>query len=81
MHPFSTLMLRASESFGAPAYLARALGCTPRDVYSWIAGVEQPGPAERQQLERRLQGALARKSAPPVRQRRWADRAQLAETA
>ena len=73
MHRFSTLMLHASQAFGAPAYLARALGCSPHDVYRWIAGAADPGPAERQSLEIKVQGALARRAAAPTGGRRWND--------
>jgi hypothetical protein len=70
---FAALMLQASQAFGAPAYLAKALGCAPQDVYRWIAGAEDPGPAERQQLELRVQGALARRAVLPEGGRRWSD--------
>ena len=73
MHRFSTLMLHASQAFGAPAYLARALGCAPHDVYRWIAGAEDPGPAERQSLELKVQGALARRAVLHSGGRRWND--------
>ena len=66
-------MLQASQAFGAPAYLARALGCAPHDVYRWIAGAEDPGPDQRRSLEERLQGALARRGAIPAGGRRWSD--------
>ena len=61
MHRFSSLMLQASQALGAPAYLAQVLGCAPHDVYRWIAGAEYPTPAQRQQLERVLESALARR--------------------
>lgn len=73
MHPFSTLMLRASETFGAPAYLAKALGCAPHDVYRWIAGSDCPGPAEREQIAMKVQGALAQRSSTRGGSRRWSD--------
>jgi hypothetical protein len=73
VHRFSLLMLHASQAFGAPAYLARALGCAPHDVYRWIAGAEDPGPEERRTLEMRLQGALRRRGALPAAARRWND--------
>lgn len=73
MHRFSILMLQASQAFGAPAYLARALGCAPHEVYRWIAGAEYPDPAQRQQLESRLEGALARRASVPSGNRRWND--------
>lgn len=73
MHRFSTLMLHASQVFGAPAYLAKALGCAPHDVYRWIAGAEDPGPAERRDLEMRLQGALQRRATASTGARRWSD--------
>ncbi|HUQ75446.1 MAG TPA: hypothetical protein VM183_12025 [Burkholderiales bacterium] len=76
MHAFSSLMLRASQTFGAPAYLARALGQSPRDVYRWIAGVEQPAPGERERFEALLRAALAKKAALPATRRRWVDQEQ-----
>ena len=66
-------MLHASQVFGAPAYLAKALGCAPHDVYRWIAGAEDPGPAERRELETRLQGALQRRATASTGGRRWSD--------
>ena len=66
-------MLRASQAFGAPAYLAQALGQSPRDVYRWIAGIEQPAPGERQRFEALLQAALVKKAALPAVRRRWVD--------
>ena len=75
MHSFSDLMLQASQAFGAPAYLARALGCTPHEVYRWIAGAEFPDPVQRQQLESLLEAALARRaSLLQGGSRRWGDR-------
>lgn len=73
MHRFSTLMLNASQVFGAPAYLARALGCAPHDVYRWIAGADFPAPAECRELELRLEGALARRGRLATGGRRWND--------
>ena len=73
MHRFSTLMLNASQVFGAPAYLARALGCAPHDVYRWIAGADFPAPAECRELELRLEGALARRGRLSTGGRRWND--------
>lgn len=68
-------MLQASQALGAPAYLAQALGCTPHEVYRWIAGAESPDPVQRQQLESLLEGALARRaSLLPGGSRRWSDR-------
>ena len=66
-------MLHASQAFGAPAYLAKAIGCAPHDVYRWIAGAEDPGPDERRDLELRLHGALERRASVPVGGRRWSD--------
>ena len=77
MPEFATLMLRASETFGAPAYLARVLGQEPSDVYRWIAGVEAPAKAQCEQLAARLRQALAARSTPPARaHRRWSDPAR-----
>jgi hypothetical protein len=74
VHRFSILMLQASQAFGAPAYLARVLECAPHDVYRWIAGAEYPAPEQRQQLESRLEGALARRaSSVAAGSRRWND--------
>jgi hypothetical protein len=73
VHRFSALMLQASQAFGAPAYLAKALGCAPHDVYRWIAGAEDPGPDERRSLEMRIQGALQRRASLPTGGRRWND--------
>ena len=68
-------MLQASQAFGAPAYLARALGCAPQEVYRWIAGLEFPDAVQRRQLELLLEGALARRAAVlPAGNRRWSDR-------
>jgi hypothetical protein len=74
MDGFSNLLLRASETLGAPAYLAQALGCAPVEVYRWIAGIDQPGLAERQALAMRLRGALAQRAAMQPGRRRWRDR-------
>ena len=73
MQSFSTLVFQASQAFGAPAYLASALGCAPHDVYRWIAGTADPGPEERRSLELRLQGALEQRAAAPAGSRRWND--------
>jgi hypothetical protein len=75
MPEFATLMLRASEAFGAPAYLARVLGQQPSDVYRWIAGVDAPAKAQCEQLTALLRQALAERSAPAApAHRRWGDR-------
>ena len=67
-------MLQASQAFGAPAYLARELGCTPDEVYRWIAGAEFPDLAQRRRLESLLERALARRaSLLPGGNRRWSD--------
>jgi hypothetical protein len=76
MHAFSSFVLRASQTLGAPAYVARALGRAPRDVYRWIAGVEQPTPGERERVEALLRVALAKKAALPATRRRWVDQEQ-----
>jgi DNA-binding transcriptional regulator YdaS (Cro superfamily) len=67
-------MLHASQVFGAPAYLARALGCAPHDVYRWIAGADFPSPAQCQQLESLLEDVLAQRASTPTKGRRWCDR-------
>jgi hypothetical protein len=67
-------MLQASQVFGAPAYLARALGCAPHDVYQWIAGAEFPTPAQCQHLETLLEDVLAQRGARQSQYRRWSDR-------
>lgn len=77
MPEFATLMLRASEAFGAPAYLAKVLGQQPSDVYRWIAGVDAPAKAQRDQLSAVLRRALADRSAPSApAHRRWGDRSR-----
>ena len=79
MPEFATLMLRASEAFGAPAYLARVLGQQPSDIYRWIAGVEAPAKAQCEQLAALLRQALADRSARPApAHRRWSDRGSVA---
>jgi len=70
---FSTLILHASRTFGAPAHVARVLGREPYDIYRWIAGVEQPAPAEQASLTARLQAALARPIYDAPARRRWSD--------
>ena len=77
MYEFATLVLRASQVFGAPARLARVLGHEPHHVYRWIAGVERPALAEQQQLKMRLRAALDGKSSS-VPSRRWVDAKQAA---
>ena len=67
-------MLHASQVFGAPAYLARALGCSPHDVYRWIAGADFPTPAQCQRLESLLEEALEQRGATKSQKRRWNDR-------
>ena len=74
MPEFATLLLRASEAFGAPAQLARVLGQDSHDVYRWIAGVEAPAKAKCEQLVVLLRAALAEREAAPAQQRRWSDR-------
>ena len=74
MPEFATLMLRASEAFGAPAQLARVLGQDSHDVYRWIAGVEAPAKAKCEQLAELLRTALAERGVRPAPQRRWSDR-------
>jgi hypothetical protein len=71
-------MLRASETFGSPAYLAKALNCAPHDVYRWIAGTDCPSPGEREQLVTLVRGALEQRSSAPRGARRWNDRQPLA---
>jgi hypothetical protein len=74
MDDFSRLVLRASQVFGAPAHVASIVKRPPYDVYRWIAGMAQPHPAERQQLEALLRSALHRSSyCGPMRRRRWGD--------
>ena len=75
MPEFSTLLLRASETFGAPAYLARILGEEPHEIYRWIAGVDTPAKAQCERLAARLRAALQEKASSPAQQRRWGDRA------
>jgi hypothetical protein len=77
MDEFATLVLRASQVFGAPAQVARVLGCEPHDVYRWIAGLERPAPAEQDQLKMRLRAALNGRSSSMPR-RRWVDAKQAA---
>lgn len=73
MNDFSQLLLRASQVFGAPAYVASIVKRPPYDVYRWIAGVEQPQEHDRRQLETLLRVALHRNAALPSRRRRWSD--------
>jgi len=78
VHRFSILMLHASQAFGAPAHLARVLGCTPQDVFQWISGTGCPGPEEQQHFERLLDGALEKMAARRSGSRRWVDRQPVA---
>jgi hypothetical protein len=73
MNDFSQLLLRASQVFGAPAYVASIVKRPPYDVYRWIAGLEQPHEQDRRQLEDLLRVALHRSAALPRRRRRWSD--------
>lgn len=81
MDRFAGLVLKASQTLGAPLYVAAHLGVEPYDIYRWIAGTQLPEPTRRQSLEQRLlsilDGKLERKpqaahgSTP---ERRWRDR-------
>ena len=74
MDDFSRLVLRASQIFGAPAYVASIVKRPPYEVYRWIAGMAHPLPGERQELEALLRSALHRSSyGGPMRRRRWGD--------
>jgi hypothetical protein len=75
MPEFSTLLLHASETFGAPAYLARILGQEPQEIYRWIAGIDTPAKAQCERLAARLRAALQERATSPALQRRWGDRA------
>ena len=73
MDDFSKLVLQASQTFGAPAYVASIVRRAPYEVYRWIAGFEYPLPAERRELEALLRVALLRGALGPSRRRRWSD--------
>ena len=80
MDQFASLMLRASQAFGAPAQLARFLGCDPDVVYRWIAGLDIPDLHERVEFALRIERAVAElgKSALAHGRRRWVDHWQPA---
>lgn len=81
MDRFAGLVLKASQTLGAPLYVAAHLGVEPYDIYRWIAGTQLPEPTRRQSLEQRLlsilDGKLERKpqaAQGSTPERRWRDR-------
>ena len=58
MDRFAGLVLKASQTLGAPLYLATHLGVEPYAVYRWIAGITLPEPIHRQDFEQRLLSIL-----------------------
>jgi DNA-binding transcriptional regulator YdaS (Cro superfamily) len=52
--PFADLLVRAAKAAGSLLDLAQLLGVEPRQVYRWIADVEQPSEERRRELEGRL---------------------------
>jgi hypothetical protein len=47
MDRFAGLVLKASQTLGAPLYVAAHLGVEPYDIYRWIAGSILEGKLER----------------------------------
>jgi hypothetical protein len=81
MDRFAGLVLKASQTLGAPVFLATHLGVEPYDVYRWIAGIGLPEPIYRDSFEQRLlsvlEGKAGRKAQVaqgPTPERRWGDR-------
>ena len=56
---FPDVLVRAAKAAGSLLDLARLLQVEPRQVYLWIAEVEQPSAEQRHELERRLSAVLA----------------------
>jgi hypothetical protein len=54
MNDFPYLLVRAARSLGTMLAVAALLEEEPRQVYRWIAGVEQPDAARVGQLTERL---------------------------
>jgi len=54
MNDFPYLLVRAARTLGTMLAVATPLEEEPRQVYRWIAGVEQPDPTRVGQLTERL---------------------------
>jgi hypothetical protein len=54
---FPDLLVRAAKALGSMLDVAKLLGVEPRQVYLWIAEVEEPAQERRRDLERRLMSA------------------------
>ena len=55
---FAFSLVRASQAMGSLLEVARLLDVEPKQVYSWIAGVDYPSDADRPGLERQLRSLL-----------------------
>jgi hypothetical protein len=54
---FPDLLVRAAKALGSMLDVAKLLGVEPRQVYLWIAEIEEPAEERRGELERRLMSA------------------------
>ena len=55
---FDFLLLSAMKRMGSILSVANLLDVQPRQVYCWLADVEQPSDCVRAEVERRLSSAL-----------------------
>ena len=53
-------LIKASQTMGSLLDVARLLGVEPKQVYFWIADVEQPSGEQRRKLEEKLRPLTAR---------------------
>jgi hypothetical protein len=56
---FDFLLLNATRRMGSVLSVATLLGVKPKQVYGWLADVEQPSDAVRAEVVRRLSSALS----------------------
>ena len=53
----SLRLIRATEALGSILKVAQLLDVDPRQVYRWIAELEQPTPNQTREMEKRLRKA------------------------
>lgn len=65
---FAFSLVRASKVLGSLLAVAVLLGVEPKQVYRWIAGLDQPPSTQRGELEKRL--AVVRETVVELNRRR-----------
>ena len=57
---FAFSLIQASRAAGSLLAVAQLLGVEPKQVYFWIAELEQPSGEQRQDFEKKLRPLIAR---------------------